>query len=166
MSDDSISKKVLQGLGELGVETLKEGTKQTLNMVSTVITGQELVGDAKAMSEEEMAQAQREDERKKQEGLDRLREVSVSQGRNVESEIKDVVEEKKNDEEEKEKEFLDKIRLQREAEERERQEMLEIPENQKKETAKRQNAPGKHKKQEPNMTQMSQTSEFKGGKID
>ncbi len=163
---DSIPKKVLQGMGEIGVETVKEGAKQATEMLNTIITGQELVGNARSMSEEEMARAKAEDERKKEEEVDRLRQASASQGRNVEAEIKEVVIEKKNNEEDKEKEFLEKIRLQREVEERERKIIGEMPGNTKREAAKTQFAPGKRKKQQPDASQMSETSEFKGGKID
>lgn len=145
---DSIPKKVLQSLGEIGVETVNEGANQAVEMVNSVIVGQELVGDVKPMSEEEMAKAKVEDVR------------------NVEAEIKEIVVEKKNSEEEKEKEFLEKIKLQREAEEAERNKLFEEPGNAKREAAKTQFAPGKRKKQQPDASQMSQTSEFKGGKID
>ncbi len=160
---DSIPKKVLQGVGEIGVETIKEGTKQTAEMLSTIVTGQELVGNARPMSEEEMAKAKAEDERKKQEELNKIQNIP---GRNVEAEIKEIVDEKKKSEEEKENEFLEKIRLQREIEEKERENLVDIPGNVKREAAKTQFAPGKRKKQQPDATQMSQTSEFKGGKID
>lgn len=163
---DSIPKKVLQGVGEIGVETIKEGTKQAAEMLSTIVTGQELLGNARPMSEEEMAKAKAEDERKKQEELNRLHQASASQGRNVEAEIKEIVDEKKKSEEEKENEFLEKIRMQREIEERERENFVEMPGNVKREAAKTQFAPGKRKKQQPDASQMSQTSEFKGGKID
>jgi len=160
---DSIPKKVLQGVGEIGVETVKEGTKQVTEMLNTIITGQELIGNAKPMSEEEMAKAKAEDERKKQEELNKIQNIP---GRNVEAEIKEIVSEKKKSEEEKENEFLEKIRMQREIEERERENLVDIPGNVKREAAKTQFAPGKRKKQQPDATQMSQTSEFKGGKID
>jgi len=157
---DSIPKKVVQGFGEIGVETVKETTKQAVEMVNSVITGQELVGGVKPMSEEELAKAKAEDERKKQE------EIKNISGRNVEAEIKEIIVEKKNNEEEKEKDFLEKIKLQREAEEAERNKLFEEPGNAKREAAKTQFAPGKRKKQQPDASQMSQTSEFKGGKID
>lgn len=160
---DSIPKKVLQGVGEIGVETVKEGAKQATEMLNTIITGQELVGNVKPMTEEEMAYARAEDERKKEEEIKKINNVS---GRNVEAEIKGIVSEKKNSEEEKEKEFLEKIRLQREAEETERNNNIQEPGNAKREAAKTQFSPGKRKKQQPDATQMSQTSEFKGGKID
>lgn len=160
---DSIPKKVLLGVGEIGVETVNEGTKQAVEMVNNIITGQELVGNVKPMSEEEMSYARAEDERKKQEELKKIQNIS---GRNVEAEIKEIVSEKKNIEEEKEGDFLEKIKLQREAEERERNNLIQEPGNAKREAAKTQFAPGKRKKQQPDASQMSQTNEFKGGKID
>ncbi len=166
MDDNNIPKKVIQGIGEIGAETVKEGTKQATEMLNTIITGQELVGNAKPMNEEELAQARTEDERKKEEEVNRLRQASASQGRNVEAEINEIVDEKKKSEEEKERDFLEKVKLQREAEERERENFVEMPGNAKREAAKTQFAPGKRKKQQPDASQMSQTSEFKGGKID
>jgi hypothetical protein len=160
---DSIPKKVMQGVGEIGVETIKEGTKQATEVLNTIITGQELVGNARPMSEEEMAKARAEDERKKEEELEKIKNIS---GRNVEAEIKEIVVEKENSEEDKEKEFLEKIRVQREIEERERENLVDMPGNVKREAAKTQFTPGKRKKQQPDASQMSQTSEFKGGKID
>lgn len=160
---DSVTKKVLQRVGEIGVETVKEGAKQATEMLNTIITGQELVGNVKPMSEEEMAYARAEDERKKEEEIKKINNIP---GRNVEAEIKEIVREKKNIEEDKEKEILEKVRLQREAEEAERNNLIEEPGNAKREAAKTQFAPGKRKKQQPDATQMSQTSEFKGGKID
>ena len=163
MDDNNIPKKVIQGIGEIGLETVKEGTKQATEMLSTIITGQELIGNARPMSEEEIAKAKAEDERKKQEELNKIQNIP---GRNVEAEIKEIASEKKNSEEKKEQEFLEKIRLQREMEEKERENFVEMPGNTKRESAKTQFAPGKRKKQQPDATQMSQTSEFKGGKID
>jgi len=164
MSDDGILKKVVKGLGDLGAETVEEGVKEVVNIGESVITGKELLGDIKTMDEGEMARTKAEEERKKQEELAKIRNIP---GRNVEGEIKQVVQEKMEEEEEKEKEFLEKIKEQREAEERERQEMsAEEPGNAKREAAKRQMAPGKKKSSQPDTAAMSQTSEFKGGKID
>ena len=158
--------KILQAIQNAGTEIAEQGIKSTEQVISTVVTGQELVGDAKPMSDEEMAHAKAEDERKKQEELAKLRQIP---GRNVESEVTQVVEEKQSEEEQKQKEFLEKIKMQREAEERERENMVEEPGNAKREQAKRSMAPGKKKSSStaaPNASQMSATSEFKGGKID
>ncbi len=164
MTDDSILKQVVKGLGEVGEETLKETVNEAITIGESVITGKELLGDIKTMDEGEMAQKKAEEERKKQEELAKIRNIP---GRNVEGEIKQVVQEKKSEEEEKEREFLEKIKEQREAEERERQQMeAEEPGNAKREAAKKQMAPGKKKSSQPDTAAMSQTSEFKGGKID
>lgn len=156
--------KIIKAIQEVGTEIVETGIKGTEQIMSTVITGQELAGEARPMSDEETAKARAEDEKKKQEELEKIRNVP---GRNVEAEVKEVIDEKKNEEEQREREFLEKIKMQREAEERERQSMAEEPGNAKREQAKRQNSPGgKRKSQMPDPTSMSQTSEFKGGKID
>jgi hypothetical protein len=160
MADNNIPIKILNTIQEVGTETVEEGIKTTEQAISTVITGQELVGDAKPMNEEEMAKAKAEDERKSQE------EIKNISGRNVEEEIKEVVKEKESEEEKEQREFLENIEKQRQEEEMERNNLITEPGNVKREEAKTQFSPGKRKKQEPNMTQMSQTSEFKGGKID
>jgi hypothetical protein len=158
--------KILNAIQNAGTEIAEQGIKSTEQVISTVVTGQELVGDAKPMSDEEMAKAKAEDERKKQEELAKLRQIP---GRNVEAEVTHVVEEKQSEEDQKQKEFLENIRLQREAENRERESMAEEPGNSKREQAKHSMGPGKKKggtTAAPNATQMSATSEFKGGKID
>ncbi|HWS49316.1 MAG TPA: hypothetical protein VN174_04680 [Candidatus Methanoperedens sp.] len=158
--------KILQAIQNAGTEIAEQGVKSTEQVISTVVTGQELVADAKPMSDEEMAKAKAEDERKKQEEMAKLRQIP---GRNVEAEMKQVDQEEKSEEELKQKEFLEKIKLQREAEERERENFVEEPGNEKRERAKHSMAPGKKKSSQtatPNASQMSATSEFKGGKID
>lgn len=164
MSDDSILKKVIKGLGQIGTETVEKSVENAGKIASTIITGKQLVGDIKPLSEGEMAKAKAEDEVKRQEGIEK--ELKNIPGRDVTGEMKEVAQEEKNEEDQKQKEFLEKIKQQREEEERERQEMVEVPGNAKREAAKTQFAPGKRKKQQPDAAAMSQTSEFKGGKID
>ena len=164
MNDDSIAKKVIKGLGEIGEETAKEAIKQTGKITEGIITGQELFG-VKPMSDEELAMKKADDEKKKQEEMARLRQGFGGQGRNVEEEIKRIREEKKQEEEEKERRETETARQQQRAE-TESQQVAMVPGNAKREAAKRQFAPGKKKKQQPTADQTSQTSEFKGGKID
>lgn len=164
MSDDPVMKKVLQGLGDLGVETAKETANQMVDMANSVITGKELVADAKPMSEAEMARAKAEDEKKKKEEMEK--ELNNIPGRDVGREMRQVSQEKENEEERKEREFLENIERQRREEEAERANFVDTPGNTKREAAKTQFAPGKKKQQAPTVQQMSQTSEFKGGKID
>jgi membrane protein involved in colicin uptake len=168
MSDDNIPIKILNAIQQAGTEVVEVGIKGTEKVLKTVITGQELVADAKPMSDQEMTKAKAEDERKKQEELDRLRNgAPASQGRNVSEEMRQVDQEEKSEEEQKQQEFLEKIKQQREAEEAERSNlMMTEPGNSKREAKKRQFVPGP-KKKTPDPSQMSATSEFKGGgKID
>ena len=93
---DPIVKKVLGSLGQIVTETVEKTAKETMNIASGVITGQELVGDIKPLSEEAMAKAKAEEEEKKQEELGRLRQgTSASQERNVEKEMGEIRDEKK-----------------------------------------------------------------------
>jgi hypothetical protein len=158
--------KILNAIQQAGTEIAEQGIKGTEQIISTVITGQELVGDAKAMSDEEMAKAKAEDEKKKQEEMAKMKNIP---GRNVEAEVKQVIEEKKSEEDQKEKEFLENIKRQREEEEAERNNFVSEPGNAKREQAKHSMSPNKKKGSQtaaPNMSTMSATSEFKGGKID
>lgn len=163
---NSIFKKVVKGLGEIGKETVEKGVGGVVEITQSVITGQELLGDLKPVDAQEMDNIRKKEDEEKEQEMARIRAAAMGQGRNVEEEIKAVRSEREREDEEKEKIFLENIKQQREAEERERQEWTEIPGNAKKEAAKRQFTPGKRKKQLPDASQMSQTSEFKGGKID
>jgi hypothetical protein len=165
MVDDSIVKKVIKGLGEIGEEAAKETMKQVGKLTESVITGQELFG-VKPLSDEELSRKKAEDEQKKQEELAKLRQQQSEPGRNVEEEIKRIREEREREEKEKERQEREQARQQQEAYQRESQQSVSTPGNPKREAAKRQFSPGKKKKQQPDPTQMSQTSEFKGGKID
>ena len=157
--------KIIKAVQDVGTEIVETGIKGTEQIISTVITGQELVGDVKPMSEEEMARAKADDERKKQEEI--RNELKNIPGRDVEGEMKQIAQEQKDEEERKQKEFLEKIEKQRREEEIERNSLMEAPGNAKREQAKRQNSPGnKRKSQMADPCSMSQTSEFKGGKID
>jgi len=165
MTDDAIIKKVIKGLGEVGLETGKEAVGEAGKITESIITGTELLGNIKPLTEAELAQKKAEDEKKITEEGTAVAKAMANQGRNVGEEIKQVRAEK-SQEEQKEEQFLKQIQQQREAEEAERQQMTEVPGNSKREAAKTQFAPGKRKKQQPDLAQMSQTSEFKGGKID
>lgn len=159
MADDAILKKVVKDLGEVGLEASKEAVGEAGKITESIITGTELLGNIKPLTELELTQKKAEDEKKIQE------ETKNITGRNVEEEIKQVRVEK-SQEEQREEQMLEQIKQQREAEEAERQQLILVPGNSKREAAKTQFAPGKRKKQQPDLTQMSQTGEFKGGKID
>jgi type I site-specific restriction-modification system R (restriction) subunit len=156
-----IPSNVLKGLKNIVSETVETGVKEAGKIGESIITGKELLGDIKPMSNENLAKAKAEDEKKKQEEIAKMKNIP---GRNVEKEIEEVVDEKERKRKQEEEEFLQKIKRQREAEENERNQMVEEPGNAKREAKKRQFAPGP-KKKAPDPSQMSATSEFKG-KID
>jgi len=76
-----------------------------------------------------------------------------------------VKDEKKKKAEEEERQFLENIKRQREAEEAERNQRVDETGNPEREVKKKQFVPGPKKKQQPDPASLSQTSEFKG-KID
>ncbi|MFZ2153066.1 MAG: hypothetical protein WAV41_03335 [Microgenomates group bacterium] len=163
MTNDGILKKVLKNLGEIVVESGKEGIKEAGKMTETIVTGKQLLGDIKTYSPQEMAQRQAEDERKRQQEMADLR--SQISGRNVEEEIKQVEKEREQTEDQKEKEFLEKVRQQREAEAAERNSLSgEVSANPAKRKKKRGGAfaKGKKKTQQPDPSQLSQTAEIAG----
>jgi len=157
MADDSILKKVLKNLGQIVTETGKEGAKEVGNITESIITGKELLGDIKPLSEQELAQKNAEDNKKIQQEINEIR-------RDVGGEIEQVRKEEEREEDEKEREFLERLKRQREEEERERRQLSSNLPGRKRRGA----APtgGKKKTQQPDPSQMSQTNEMAGGKID
>lgn len=161
MTDSSVPQQVLQQLKQVGTETLEKTAENIGKIGETVISGKELLG-LKPMNAGEYDQKKIKDEEDKQKKINELKQ-QAEPGRNVEGEIKQVSDEKKQKEEEAERIMLEDIKRKREAEEAERAQMTNLPGNAKREAAKRQFAPGPKKTPDP--SQMSQTSEFKG-KID
>ena len=150
-----------KGLKQLGEETAEKLMENTGKIAESVITAQQLLSDIKPLSEQEMAQKQAEDERKKQEEMNKLR--SQMSPRGVENEMEQIRHQKQKEEEEKEKMFLENLRRQIE-EERRQQENNGVDLMGSKKHFKDKGG-NKHKTQQPDQSQMSQTAEFKG-KID
>lgn len=155
----------LKGLKQLGQETGEKLVTETGKIAESIITAKELLGDIKPLSEEEMVKKQADDEKKKKEEEARLRQGYGGQERNVEGEVKQIRDQKKKEEEEKEKMFLENLKRQRQQEEKEKQEMMNAEAMMSSNKHKKDKGGNPHKKQQPDMDQMSQTSEFKGGKI-
>lgn len=150
-----------KGFKQLGVETVEKLVEETGKIVESVITAGELLSDIKPMSDNELDQKKAEDERKKQEEMNKLR--NQMSGRNVDSEVKQISDQKKKEEDEKEKMFLENLRRQREEERRQQENNgMDLMGSKKHHKDKGGN---KHKTQQPDETQMSQTAEYKG-KID
>lgn len=150
-----------KGLKQLGQETVEKLVEETGKIAESVITAGELLSDIKPMSENELNQKKAEDEEKKKKEMSDLRsQMSV---RNVDSEIKQISDQKKKEEDEKEKIFLENLKRQREEERRQQENNgMDLMGSKKHHKDKGGN---KHKTQQPDETQMSQTNEYKG-KID
>ena len=135
--------------------------KNTGEVTSSVITGKALVGDIKPMTNEQMSKA-KQDEIKKQQEIEKIKQEFVGQGRNVEGEIEEVRREREKREAEEER-FLKNLEIQRQNEAVEREQMSAgIPGNSKKEAAKHQGQRG-HKAHAPDPVAMSATGEKSGG---
>lgn len=154
-----------KGFKQLGQETAEKLVEETGKIAELIITAQELLGDIKPLNDQEIAQKKVEDEKKKQEEMTKLR--SQISGRSVESEMEQLRRQKENEEEEREKYF----EKEKERQEWERQQQMENSElmmestNPSKQRKSRGSAMSHKKKSQPDQSQMSQTSEFKG-KID
>ena len=156
-----IAKKVLSAVGQIGVETGKEILKEGGKIGETIISGQELLGNIKPMTEEEYKLKAEEEGKKSDKEMADLRQ-NIGGGRNVEGEIEEVRRQREQVEKEKEKRILEEVSRQREIEAMELA-SLEVPGNPKKSAAKMQGVKGK--KTAPDPALMSATAEFKG-KVD
>ncbi|MEI8068095.1 MAG: hypothetical protein WCG91_04095 [Candidatus Shapirobacteria bacterium] len=153
----------LKGIKELGSETVEKAAEESGKIFESVITGRELLGDIKPMNEQELAQKKQEENKKKQQEMEQLK-AEMGRGRNVSQEIEQISNEKKKKEEEEEKVFLENLKRKREEERQE-----EIMNSQMMESSPshhKDKGGNPHKTQQPDPSQMSQTNEFKGGKID
>ena len=160
MTDDSVLKQVIKGLGNIGEETGKEAIQQIGEIGNSIISGKELLGDIKPLTDEEIQKKKIEDQKKAEAEMREIR-------RNVEGEINQVRQEIESEEERKRKE---EERLRQEKEYYARVQATEpmemISSNPAKQKKKRGSALAHNKKSsQPDPSQMSQTSEFKG-KID
>ncbi len=164
MTDNKIIKDFGKGIKQLGVETVEKLVEETGKILDPTITAQELLGDIKPMSDEEMARKRAEDEKKKQDEINKLKQGE--KGRNVEDEIKQISKQKEKEEEEREK-YFEQLKEQKEKE-KEQQEaeynglMMESANPSKQKKNRGSAFANKKKKSQPDQSQMSQTSEFKG----
>jgi hypothetical protein len=163
---NQIVKDFGKGFKQLGQETAEKLVEETGKIAESVITAQELLGDIRPLSEQELIQKKAEEERKKQREMADLR--SQISSRPVESEMEQIRHQKEKEEEEKERIFLENLKRQRETERQSQMvnfELIGESTNPSKQKKSRGSAFVNKKKQQPDQSQMSQTSEFKG-KID
>ena len=164
MTDKKVLKGVLEGLGEVGVETLKKAGEESQKILETVISGKELLGLEKTMSDQELEFKKQEEERKKQEEINKLRR-EMGPGRKVEAEMTELRNKREREEEEREA-YFEKVKQQKEKEQQQEMEgyvdLMAVSSNPAKQKKSRGSALVTKKKHQPDMSQMSQTTEFKG----
>ena len=151
-----------KGFKQLGQETAEKLVEEGGKIAETIITAKDLLGDIKPLSDEEMEKKKAEEEKKKQEEIAKMK--SQITRRNVESEMEELRHKQIREEEEKEK-----YEERKKEEERQRQMQMESnndlmmeSSNPAKQKKSRGSAFANKKKQQPDQSQMSQTSEFKG----
>jgi hypothetical protein len=182
MADDKILKGVVKGLGQLGVETLENASKEGQNILESVITGKELLGLERTMTDAQLEQKRQQEKIKSQQEINELRgEVSGKKDgnsnqqktkerpRNLEDEITQLRRQLEKQAEEKEKYYEQQREKQRQEKEKEQAEYIDLTvesTNPSKQKKSRGSAFVNKKKHKPDMTQTSATQEFKGGKID
>lgn len=97
MTDDPILKQVIKGLGNIGEETGKEAINQIGEIGNSIISGKELLGDIKPLTDEEIQKKKIEDQKKAEAEMKEIR-------RNVEGEINQIRQQIESEEDRKEKE--------------------------------------------------------------
>ncbi len=117
-----VAGNVLKGLGELGKEAGEQLIREAVKIGETVVSGKELLGDIKPLSEAELMKKQDEDEAKKIGEIEKLKSATTF-GRNVEAEMEEVRKERERKERETEEKMLEEVRRKREAERQEREQM-------------------------------------------
>lgn len=164
--NNTIPKQVVAGLKSVVTETVEKTAEEAGKIVTGVISAGELLPGVKSLSPEEEIREKQKAEDKRQEELKKVRE-QMCQGRNVETEIKEIGDDKDKKDEEEERIFLENIRRQREMEAAERQQIESgVSSNPAKQKKSRGSAFAKGKKKsQPQMDQMTATGEFKG-KVD
>lgn len=181
MSDDKhqILQGIRKGLGELGSETLKKTAEHSEKIFESVITGKELLGLDNTMNQGEIDFQKREDDRKSQEEIKKLKgeigksgnkpeEKQTERKHDLEGEMETLRDQKEKEEEEKEKYYAqmkEQQKIQQQQQQAEYDSLNMESTNPVKQKKSRGSALARKKKSQPDQSQMSQTSEFKG-KID
>lgn len=183
MVDNKILKGVVKGLGQLGMETMEKAGQEGQKIIESVITGKELLGLERTMSDSKLKQSIQEEKIRSQQEINKLKgemcgkkegengEKKVKERpRNVEDELTQLRRQKEREEEEKVK-YFEKQKQQKEmAEQRQTEEynyLNEESSNPSKQKKSRGSAFVNKKKHKPDTDQTSATQEFnKGGKID
>lgn len=174
MVKGQVVKGIGQGFKQLGTEVMEKATEESGKVFENIITGKELLGLERTMSESELDFQKKMDEREKDKEIKKLKgeingESEVKEKtRDVEGEMEELRRQKEKEDEEKE-EYYQKMKEGQRAEEQQQATeynalMMEST-NPAKQKKSRGSALAHKKKSQPDQSKMSQTQEF-NGKID
>ena len=183
MTDDKILKGVVRGLGQLGMETVEKAGEEGQKIIESVITGKELLGLERTMTDSQLEQSKQQEKIKSQQEINKLKgemskgndsnrgdEKTKERPRNVEDEITQLRRQLEKQEEEKARFYEQQKEKQRQEKEKQQAEYNDLTTestNPSKQKKSRGSAFANKKKHKPDTDQMSATQEFnKGGKID
>jgi predicted ribosome quality control (RQC) complex YloA/Tae2 family protein len=152
---NNIIKDFKKGIVELGAESVEKLVEESVKIVEPIITAKELLGNISPMSEEEMSKKKNKDEHEKEEELKKIR--SQFAGRSIENEMQEL--RNKKEREERERESL--IEKNKKIEADQKAYVLDADYNSSSANHGKRKNPFR-KKSEPDASQMSQTTEFKG----
>ena len=185
MPDDKILKGVVRNLAQLGVETIEKASEEGQKIVESIITGKELLGLERTMTDGELEIHKQKDKIKSQDEINRLKgQMSGKEDnkngnndkkiqekpRNIEEELTQLKRQKEKEEGEKQKYYEEQEEERRKQREKEQAEYFESnveSTNPSKQKKSRGSAFANKKKHKPDTSQTSATQEYKGGgKID
>ncbi len=147
-----------QGKTDLAEKSVDQMGAELVGVVAKTISIKDWLSEVKPMNDQQKAAAEKKDQQKTGEELNKIR--NKLSPRPVEREMEEV-RAKKKEEEEKEERMLAQVRAQREREAEERRKMMtELPSNPHKRKKKRGSALAVGKQSKPSQDQMTQTGEF------
>jgi len=181
MSDDKVLKGVVKGLGQIGMETVENVVQEGGKIVESIITGKELLGLERTMTDAELEQKKRQESIKSQHEIAKLKgEVGKKKDdqkdenkvkekpRNIEEELAQLRRQKEKEEEDKQRYYEEQKRQEEEQKRRQQEEYNSLnmeSTNPAKQKKSRGSAFINKKQHKPDMTEMSATAEFKGNKV-
>lgn len=183
MGDNKILKGVVRGLGQLGMETVEKASQEGQKIVESIITGKELLGLERTMTDAQLEQNKQQEKIKNQQEINKLKgemngekdsksneKKTKERPRNLEEEITQLRRQLEKQEEEKEKFYEQQREKQKKESEKQQAEYIDLTAestNPSKQKKSRGSAFVNKKKHKPDTDQTSATQEFnKGGKID
>jgi len=157
--NNQIVKGIGQGFKKLAEETVEKLGDESQKILETTISGKELLGLDGGVTNNQLAHELQEDEINKQEEIRKIKN-EMGLGRDLESEVEQIRQQKEREEEEEKERYFEQMKEQQERERQIQAQNMEVDLLAPKKHHKDKGG-NKHKTQQPDQSQMSQTAEFK-----